>query len=89
MKQDQECEHLCEIEISEKIYEEYIWLIDRSYYFTWYVDSLPSAYVTSEENEQKVKYQSGIPIGDYRLKHDENGTSSREYYIYNHHDITI
>jgi hypothetical protein len=89
MKTDQECEHLCSVNLSEETFNFYKWAIDWDYHYTWFIDFLPSAYVSRSESEQEVKYKSEIPIGTFDLVLGEDGKPQREYYIYNHHDITV
>lgn len=57
-------------------------MIASDYHFNWVIDGLPGAYLKKEDNEQLIKYESGIPIG----YHDK---ITGNYYVYNHHQFTI
>mmetsp|Transcript_48046 Transcript_48046/g.35258 ORF Transcript_48046/g.35258 Transcript_48046/m.35258 type:complete len:110 (+) Transcript_48046:339-668(+) len=64
------------------------WAIDRQYHYSWIIDNLPSALVGRDANSP-IKYTSGIPVGEFETRIAEPGTPFREYYLYNHHQLTI
>mmetsp|Transcript_20218 Transcript_20218/g.19158 ORF Transcript_20218/g.19158 Transcript_20218/m.19158 type:complete len:114 (+) Transcript_20218:275-616(+) len=88
MNHDVECGQLCSVEVTKDIFKMQSWVIDRDYHYSWFMDNLPSAFVSREDNEP-VTYISGIPIGEVSMNINENGNLYRQYSIYNHHDITI
>jgi hypothetical protein len=76
--------------MTEDVFNFYKWTIDNDYHYTWFLDFLPSAFVSRNQSQSYV-YESGIPIGYYDIELDINNQNQakREYYIYNHHEITI
>lgn len=93
--QNQECEILCSKNYTEFDIDNFKWMIERDYHYTFYIDDLPSAFVSrnktlhdddesvSDETKGKtVRYENGIPVGSWEK---EKG----EYYINNHLDFTV
>ena len=81
MNQNETCAWACTKNFTEEDVDNYKWLIDRKYYITYYLDKLPSGFLTTYKygkNQKKVEYInyfSGIPIG-YR--------KGQKYFLYNH-----
>jgi transmembrane 9 superfamily protein 2/4 len=84
MNQNETCAWSCTKNFTEQDIEKYKWLIDRKYHITYYLDKLPSGFLTQRKFKYSrrdyvkrtyTNYFSGIPIG-YRL--------GNHYYIYNH-----
>ena len=83
MNQNETCAWSCTKNFTEKDIEKYKWLIDRRYHITYYLDKLPSGYISYHkfrsrkkfQKKQYIDYFSGIPIG-YKL--------GKKYFIYNH-----
>ena len=83
MNQNETCAWSCTKNFTEKDIEKYKWLIDRRYHITYYLDKLPSGYISyhkfgsrkKSQKKQYIDYFSGIPIG-YKL--------GKKYFIYNH-----
>jgi hypothetical protein len=85
MMNNVECRQVCEKDYSEHIpINNFRWIIERDYYYSFLVDNLPSAYVIRNESKSKavVKYENGIPVGYV------DGYTN-EYYIYNHFEFTV
>ena len=79
MNQNETCIPACTKYFSEKDIEKYKWLIDRRYHITYYLDKLPSGYLTyfghRRQRNQFTNYFSGIPIGYKRRG---------KYFLFNH-----
>ena len=80
MNQNETCASSCTKYFTEEDIEKYKWLIDRRYFITYYLDKLPSGYLTyynymDKEKSEYINYFSGIPIGYRRGKN---------YYLNNH-----
>lgn len=81
---------MCPVTLSKETYNFYKWAIDWDYHYTWYIDYLPSAYVSRSETDPDAKYKSDLPIGYFDLSLGKEGEEpQREYFIFNHHDITV
>ena len=85
MNQNETCAWCCTKNFTEKDTKIYKWLIDRRYHTTFYLDKLPSGYLTYKKSKflklhgnvriPYIDYFSGIPIG-YK--------EGKKYYLYNH-----
>lgn len=83
MNQNETCACACTKNFTEEDVDNYKWLIDRKYYVTYYLDKLPSGFLTYnklQKNQNYINYFSGIPIG-YR--------KGKKYFIYNHFVLYI
>ncbi len=47
MMENQECKYICNKKFDSKQVDDFKWMIDRDYHYTYFVDDLPSAYVSS------------------------------------------
>ena len=49
MNQNETCAWACTKNFTEEDVDNYKWLIDRQYYITYYLDKLPSGFLTSRK----------------------------------------
>jgi hypothetical protein len=82
MKINKENVPLCERNMTELDIDNFRWFIERDYHYTFYIDDLPSAYISKKEETPTVKYENGIPIGTF----DDH---YKQYLIYNHLEFII
>ena len=79
MNQNETCAWACIKNFTQRDIDTYKWLIDRRYYVTYYLDKLPSGFLTyykfRNEKVLYTNYFSGIPIG-YK--------KGKNYFLYNH-----
>ena len=81
MNQNETCVSSCTKNFTEEEIEKFKWLINRRYHITYYLDKLPSGYLTYykyntiNEKLEYINYFSGIPIGYKR---------GNKYYLNNH-----
>ena len=57
-------------------------MIERDYHYTFYADDLPNAFQFKEANAVNIKYENGVPVGEWDQQ-------SNQFYLFNHLDITI
>jgi transmembrane 9 superfamily protein 2/4 len=82
MNQNETCAWAYTKNFTEKDIKNYKWLIDRKYHITYYLDKLPSGFLTyykkriyADQRVPYINYFSGIPIG-YK--------EGKKYHLYNH-----
>ena len=85
MNHNETCNWACTKDFNEMDISNYKWLIDHSYYVTYYLDKLASGLRFTFKNKEnkkvnKTNYFLGIPIG-YK-KH-------KKYYLFNHYVFYI
>ena len=84
MNQNETCAWACTKNFTQRDLNVYKWLIDRRYYVTYYLDKLPSGFLTyykfKNNKVQYTNYFSGIPIG-YK--------KGKNYFLYNHFVLYI
>lgn len=54
-------------------------MIIRDYHYTWFVDSLPSAFVNRADEKSHIKFESGIPVGTFEETDIEDST--KDFFI--------
>ena len=87
MNQNETCAWACTKNFTETDIKNYKWLINRKYHTTYYLDKLPSGFLTyykkrmyGNQRIPYINYFSGIPIG-YK--------EGKKYYVYNHFILYI
>ena len=87
MNQNETCAWACTKNFTDKDIKNYKWLINRQYHTTYYLDKLPSGFLTYYKQRKYgnqripyINYFSGIPIG-YK--------EGKKYYLYNHFILYI
>ncbi len=62
-------------------------MIDHGYGYNFFLDQLPSAVKFIQKDQTEPVYSNRIPVG-YRNKHSMS-KSDKQYFLYNHYNITV
>lgn len=79
---NKKCKEYCTKKFNKNDIDVFQWLIERDYFVTFYLDSLPAAINRTNPitNKTKILYNTGLPIG-----YIVNNT----FYVYNHYVIYV
>lgn len=86
MRQDLECQYLCDRVVTGHAVHSAQWLIENGYLTEWILDNLPGATSFVTVDRKKKYYAAGFKMGYVDFDLD---TGRTQYFLYNHYTMVV